>query len=301
MRVTTSMYYNNLFGQQNNSLENKLFDVNRQISSGIKIKYAQEDVRAFTETMRLDNEIVTLNQIKTSTESGLKVSSQSDTVLNDFSTSLAHMNTLFVNAANGSHNNDSLDAIAKELRGLEDHFKHLANTSINGQYIFAGSAINTKPIADDGTYKGNDFALNSLLGSNVKQQYNISGAELFLGEESGVRREVTTNVVQKNLSQMYPDFTDLDVDGLDRNLTSEDTIRDMMGDLDNEVDDGVLKHHFYVRGVKSDGTSFNEHIKMSDDQSIDSLLNEIGKAFGNTTDADIVNVSMNSQGQIVVE
>lgn len=301
MRVTNSMYYNNLFNQQNSALSTKLFDVNRQISSGLNIKYAQDDVRTFTETMRLDNEMVTLGQIKTSTQSGLKVSTQSDTVLNDFSTSLAQMNTLFINAANASHDNSSLDAIAKELRGIEDHFKHLANTSINGQYIFSGSAINTKPIADDGTYMGNDFALNALLGSNIQQQYNISGSELFLGEESGIRREVTTNVIQKNLSQMYPDYTNLELDGLDRNLTSEDTIRDMMGDLDNEVDDGVLKHHFYIQGIKSDGTSFNEHIKMSDDQSIETLLSEIGKAFGNTPDVDIVNVTMNSQGQIVVE
>lgn len=301
MRVSSSMYYDILYKNSNNNLSNELFDVNKQISSGMNIQYAKDDVRTFTETMRLDNEVTILGQIKKSTENGYKISSQSDTVLNDFSISMTRMKTLLIDAANDSHSDISLDAIAKDLRGLESHFKNLANTSINGQYLFSGSATDIKPIAEDGTYMGNDFKRNALLDANVQQQYNISGAELFLGEESNIQRQVTSNVIQKNLTDMYPDFTDATIDGEDRNLTSEDTIRDLMGDIDNEVDEGTLKHHFYVRGTKSDGTTFNSHIKMSDDQSIENLLDEIGKSFGNTANFDLVNVTMNSHGQILVE
>lgn len=301
MRVTSSMYYQNLYNKENQQMSKKLFDVNRQISSGLTIQYAHENVRTFTETMRLDNEITTLEQIKTSTENGYKVSAQSDTALNDFTKSLSSMKTLLVNAANAPHNTTSLDAISKELRGLQDHFKNLANTSINGKYIFSGSAVNTKPIADDGTYMGNAFSMNAVLGSNTQQQYNMSGAELFLGEEKNMNRQVTTNVVHKNLSTMYPDFTDVEIQGEDRNLKADDTIRDLMGDLDNDVDINNSKHHFYIQGTKSDGTSFKEHIKMSDEQSVQNLLDEIGKAFGNNADVDVVNVTMNSQGQILVE
>jgi len=301
MRVSSSMYYDNLYKNSHNNLKNKLFDVNKQISSGMNIQYAKDDVRTFTETMRLDNEVVILGQIKKSTENGFKVSNQSDTILNSFSTSMTKMKTLLINAANDSNDDISRDAIAKDLRGLESHFKNLANTSINGKYLFSGSAVDTKPIADDGTYKGNAFKMNSILGSNVQQQYNMSGAELFLGEESEVKRQVTSNVVQKNLGKMYPDYTDSTVDGIDRNLTTEDTIRDLMGDSDNEVDEGTLKHHFYLRGTKSNGDTFNKQIKMSDEQSIENLLTEIGKAYGNTPDFDLVNVTMNSHGQILVE
>ncbi len=301
MRVSSSMYYDNLYKNSHNDLSNKLFDVNKQISSGLNIQYAKDDIRTFTDTMRLDNEVVILGQIKKSTENGFKVSSQSDTILNSFSSSMTEMKTLLINAANDSNDDISRDAIAKDLRGLESHFKNLANTSINGKYIFSGSAVDTKPIADDGTYMGNDFKMNSILGTNVRQQYNMSGSELFLGEESQVQRQVTSNVVQKNLGKMYPDYTDDSIDGIDRNLTTEDTIRDLMGDSDNEVDEGTLKHHFYIRGTKSDGESFNKQIKMSDDQSVENLLTEIGKAYGNTPDFDLVNVTMNSHGQILIE
>ncbi|MBU0721569.1 flagellar biosynthesis protein FlgL [bacterium] len=301
MRVTSSMYYQSLYGQNNSQLNSKLFDVNKQIASGMSIQYAKDDVRTFSETMRLDNEVVVLGQIKKSTQSGYKISNQTDVVLNEFETSMNRMRTLLLQAANGTNDEDSLDAIAAELRGVEDHFMSLSNTSINGQYLFSGSAVNTKPIAADGTYMGNGVSMNAFLGSGVKQQYNLSGADLFLGEEVLQRREITTNVPISNLSTKYPDFTDSSVTGKGSFITSGDTIRDMMGDTDNVIDTVNAKHHFYIRGATSNGTSFKEQISMRDDETLDELLKQIGDIYGNTPNLKVVNVSLNPNGQIVVQ
>lgn len=64
MRVTSSMYYDSLYRKNNLNLNKELFDVNKQISSGLKIQYASDDVTTFSQTMRLDNEITTLTQLK---------------------------------------------------------------------------------------------------------------------------------------------------------------------------------------------------------------------------------------------
>ena len=300
MRVTSSMYYDSLYGSNNSKLSQKLFDVNKQIASGLKIQYASDDVATFTETMRLDNEMATLGQVKQSAENGYKIANQSDVILNDFDLSITKMRTLLINAANDGNSDTSRDALAAELRGLEEHLMNLSNTSINGQYLFSGSAVDTKPINADGIYQGNDISMNAFLGSNVQQQYNLTGADLFLGEELLVKREVTSNVVNKNLTSQYPDFTDATVGGVEKIITSDDTIRDMMGDLDNSSAT-PNDHYFYLRGVKSDGTAFNQKIQMQDDDKIDALLEEIGKAYGNTSNLKLVNVSMNPHGQIVIE
>jgi len=301
VRVTSNMYYKNIYGDNNALLSKNLFDVNKQIASGLKIQYAHEDIRAFTETMRLDNEITTLGQVKSSTQSAFKLSDQTDAVLGEFETSMNRMRTLLVNAANGTNSDVSLDAIAQELRGLEENFKNLANTSINGQYLFSGSAVDVKPIADDGTYMGNDAQLKAFTGSKTSQQYNISGEELFLGEKKLVRREVTTNVVQENLIAKYPALQQAGYTGVDSFVSSSSTIRELMGDSDNLVDVGVQKHFFYINGTTSDGTSLKQKIQMSDDDSIDALLNQIGNLYGNTPDLKVVNVNMNSNGQIIIE
>lgn len=303
MRITSGMYYKNIYGTTSSQLNQGLFDVNKQISSGMKIQYAKDDISVFADTMRLDNEVNIIGQIKKSTESGLKVSNQTDVVLNDFQSSLDRMKSLFIQAANASQNETSLDAVAVELRGLEKHFKNLANTSINGKYIFAGSDVDTKPIAEDGSYKGNAEGMNALLDSNVKQQYNLSGAQLFLGEDSKVRRTITTNTQTLNLSAQYPDYEDLNtmLEGTEKFLTADNTIRDMMGDLDNDVDEANPKHYFYMSGTQHNGTAFREKVAMSDEDSVGELLEKIGEAYGNTKQVDVVNVTLNARGEIVIE
>ena len=297
MRISSSMYYKNLYAKNNSNIQNKLFDVNKQIASGLSIQYAKDDIRAFTETMRLDNEIEGLGQIIQSTESGYKMANQTDVILNEFGTTMDRMRVLMVNAANGIHSDQSLDAIADELRVVESHFRNLSNTSINGQYLFSGTAVDVRPITDDGEYMGNGGSMSSFTGSRTEQKYNISGEELFLGEKHLVRRRVTTNVINKNLVQTYPPGNNDPMEG--DHIAPSSSIRQLMGDTD--APNANVKHHFYVRGVKSDGVSFNKEISMSDTDSVQDLMDQIGNAYGNTNALKIVDISMNLNGQIVIE
>lgn len=301
MRITSDMYYKNIYGGNNALLSKGMFDVNRQIASGLKIKYAKDDVAIFSDTMRLDNEIVVLGQIKSSVLSAYKISDQTDIVLNEFDTSMNRTRTLLLKAANGTNSPASYDAISQELRSIETHFKNLANSSINGQFLFSGSDVDTRPIAPDGTYLGNNSILSAFTGSGTRQQYNITGEELFLGEKKLVRREVTVNMPQFNMSEQYPDFTNLNVPGKIQTLKPSDTVRDLMGDGDNAIDTVNFKHFFYIRGTNSLGDSFQQKISMRDDDKIDALLTQIGNMYGNTPDLKVVNVSMNDMGQIVIE
>ncbi len=282
MRIMQSMYYKSLYGINNSQLNNKLFDVNKQIASGLKIQYAHQDVTTFAETMRLDNEITILNQIKASTDTGYKISNQTDVVLNEFVDGMNRIRKLLLQAANGTNDPISLNSIAAELRGKESHLKNLANTSINGQYLFSGSAVDIRPISEDGTYNGNDFKMKSFLGSRIHQQYNISGSELFLGEELKIRREVSSNVVQSP------------------NIGAELSLDTSMDDFMGAVPVG-RKHNFYLRGMQSNGTAINNQIQLDGNNDINSLLTAIGVAYGNVGGDKVVNVTMGTSGQIVVE
>jgi len=252
------MYYKSV-NAENSKANERIFDVNKQISSGLKIQYASDSISTFTETMRLDNELISLGQIKKSTANGYKMSNQSDVTMNEFSTSINRARTLLLSAANGTNDATSLNSIAAELRGIESNLKSLANTSINGQYLFSGSTVDVKPINPDGTYNGNALSISAFVGAGVQQAYNLSGASLFLGEESLVRREVTTNVMQ------FPN--------VNTTLNGNTTMGDFMG----VVPAGNL-HNFYIRGAQSDGTAINKQIQLTNVDTVDSLLNAIGQA-----------------------
>ncbi len=300
MRIATSMYYNNVFSPNKDRLSQKLYEVNKQISSGLKIEYAKDDVSIFSDTMRLDNEITTLQQATKSTSTAMKMATQTDKTLNDFQSTLDRMKVLMVNAANASHDENSLDAIYRELQGLEEHLKNLANTSVNGQYLFSGTALDTKPIDENGVYHGNDGVLKAFGGSNIQIQYNINGSELFLGEESQYKRRVTTNVKNYNQTLLYPDV--MQDPAIPREaskeeyITTSSTIRDLMGDIDSdETNDPVS--HFYIQGTKHDGTNFFKQIDMNSNQSVGELLSAIEEAYGKES----VNVTLNAHGEIEVE
>lgn len=304
MRITQSMYYQTQNSNTNN-IAQQLFDVNKQISSGLKIQYAYESPTTFSDTMRLDDELKTFDQIIKSTESGLKFSQQTDSTIGEFTKTLDQLKTKLIQANSAANSPQSMDALAKEMRGIEFQLKSLANTSINGQYIFSGSMVNQKPIDDNGNYLGNDGTMTSFLGSNVRQPYNVSGQEMFLGDEGTTKRKITTNVQHLNQSALYPDvMTDPSLprnSGTEQYITTSDTIRDMMGDNDNAINTTDAQNHFYISGTKHDGSTFKTTVDMKDGESVGELMDKIGKAFGNTSTNKVVNVTLNSKGQIEIE
>ena len=296
MRVTPSMYYDSLYGKNNTKLSRELFDVNKQISSGMKIQYAHEDVRTFAETMRLDNEVATLKQIKQSTDNGAKLANQTDSIMNEFGTLMNRFRTLLVQASNDTNDTTSRNAIAAELRGVEKNLRGLANTSINGKFIFSGSAVDIRPIDNNGIYRGNNGRLDAFVGSRNKQQFNISGADLFLGENKSIQREIISNIKNVNLLKGYPALQAGPSDN--QTLSTSSTMRQFMGDTTTA---GTNTYYFYIRGVKSNGEAFNSKVSFASTDTVQNLLNRIGTEYGNNGANQVVDVSLNGDGQIVIK
>ena len=309
MRTTLSGYYRNQQIDQNKAAK-ELFDVTKQISSGQKIQYAYDSPSTFIDAVRLDNEVTTLTQVKQTAQSALQVSTNTDTTMNEMTKILDAMKVKLVNAANETNTQDSLNAIAAELRGLESNLIQLSNTSINGNYLFSGSEINTKPIDAEGVYQGNAEDLKAFIGSGVQQTYNINGADLFLGDEDGTKRKITMNTPLFNQTKLYPDvMVDPSIPrstGDEEFITERSTIRDLMGDTNNVLNDnlgpaGEAQHHFYIRGTNHDGQAFKLTVSMRDDENVGDLITRIGEAYGNSSSSNLVNVNINNDGQIEIE
>jgi len=304
MRITQSMYYQ-VQNSNSNNLSQQLFDVNRQIASGQKFEYAYEAPTSFADTMRLDNEINTFKQVSTSANSGLKFSQQTDSTISSITATLDQFKTKLIQAGSAANSPQSMQALAGEMRGLETQLKSLANTSINGQYIFSGSMVNQKPIDANGNYLGNDQSLTSFLGSNATQAYNVPGSDMFLGQESTTKRVITTNVQNFNQSALHPHImTDTSLSastGTQQFIASTDTIRDLMGASSTAVDNTNSQNHFYISGTSHDGSTFKTTINMNDGDSVQSLLDKIGQAYGNTSINKVVNVNLNAVGQIEIQ
>ena len=153
MRVTESYKYFNYHANQQN-VNSQLNKTINQINSGMKIQFGNEDPTAFINTLRLDQEVNTLNQATSNMNSAQKFANHTDTALNDITKSLDQFKSKLVFAANDEHSQTSYGAIAAELKRIKEHMISLSNTNINGEFIFSGSATTVKPISPDESAHG---------------------------------------------------------------------------------------------------------------------------------------------------
>ncbi len=300
MRVTNSLTYSNTINDYQRNME-ELYNVNTQISSGLKIQNSYEDSGIYVDTMRLDYEIATLEQSSQSSSKAQTYADNTDNTLNQFSEALSQFKSKLIQASSETNSDTSLDAIANELDGLKDYMISLGNTSINGQYLFSGSDVNTKPLDDQGNYYGNGESVEAIIGSGVTLPYNINGQDLFLGSDSDYNKIVSTNVKMLNQTALYPkEMQGVDTVPKEEYLSTSNTIRDMVGDTDADSSNDP-NSVFYLSGKNSDGDSISTKFELSSSSEISDLLERIGIEYGNTSTNKVVDVSMNANGQIEVK
>ncbi|WP_024954696.1 flagellar hook-associated protein FlgL [Sulfurospirillum arcachonense] len=299
MRISNSLFYTNSINDYQKN-QQELYKVNQQMS-GKKIQNSFEDSSVYVDTMRLNYEVATLEQTKESSSKAQSYAKNTDQTLNEFTESLTQFKNKLIQASNGGQSTSSLNAIANELQALKGDLMNLSNTSINGQYLFSGSAVDTKPIDINGNYNGNDGSVEALISSGVTLPYNISGQDLFLGADGDYNKTLSTNVKMLNQSKLHPNemLGNGDV-SLEEYLTENDTIRDMVGDTDTDSTNDP-NSVFYVSGRKSDGTTFSSQIEVSSTSKVSDLLEKIGQEYGNTTTNTVVDVSLNAHGQIEIK
>jgi len=324
MRVTTNSLYSKFIYDQQTTF-NELNKVTNQLSTGMKISQINDNPEIFTDTLRLDDESNTLTQVVKTSKTAQEFANNTDTTMNDMMKTLTSFKTKLLQAASAVNNNTSNEALADELEGLKNHLQQLANTSINGKFLFSGTAFDTKPIDSAGNYHGNDKHIKAKLGSFVEQSYNIDGATLFQGIDKDYKKHIQTNVKHFDMLKANPEFV-VNKDGklyIDKNikahnqtaasddnptqvsLSTDSKIRQLTGvsDIYDSTTDSYKNgtSYFYIQGRKPTGETFSDKFSLSNDANISDLLEKIGEEFGNTATTKQVDVTMNDFGQISIK
>lgn len=312
MRITNQlMNFNNVYNYQKNS--NSLYQSQQAFSTGLKINYAYEGSGIYVDAARLEYESNLLKQVESTTLKATEFSKNSDKALNDFVLKLTEFKTKLIQAANDIHDVTSRNAIANDLEGIKQNLIDIANTTINGQYLFSGTALDTMPIDDLGNYNGNAESIKAVIGTNQTSNYNINGQSLFLGSDNDYKKVITTNV---NLVNNYNKF--LHPTDNEKFVGLDNDLRDLIGTnyrseeynkVNEPKEDDFTKDKltgqpttFFLQGRKPDGSTFSTKVTMTPDSSIQSLLDNIGYALGNDKEGKnpLVQVTLNNSGQIEI-
>lgn len=308
MRITNKLNTYNSINQVQTGMKN-LYKSYNQLSSGLQIQNSYEGAGMYITNARLEYEYATLSQIEDASKLADELMKNTDSTMSEMEKLLTQFKVKVTEAANATQTPASREVIAKELETIRQQIVDLANTSVNGQFLFSGSLTNTKPFDYSGNYYGDGKRLNIVTGDGVKNAYNISGYDLFYKADNDFKKQITTNVsftdnrydlVQNKDKTHY-------LEGKDKisYLIGRDYVSTKKEELDKDKDFDTTPMQFpptalYVQGVKPDGTSFKSAVLVQPTDTIDGMLKTIGALYGNTTTSKVVDVSINKSGQIQI-
>ena len=187
MRVTQSMLTNNML--RNISLSyRKLEKLQDQLATQKKITRPSDDpvVAMLGLGYRTD-----LNQVEQFTRNIGEVRNWLETTDDALSQGVQVLNRireLVVQASNDTYEENQREAIAKELRELNEQLKIIAQTKVGDKYLFNGTNTSRSPvqlIEDEEVIQFSDGAINIEIFSGIFIQTNIEGNDLFVREEDG--------------------------------------------------------------------------------------------------------------------
>ncbi|WP_052825597.1 flagellar hook-associated protein FlgL [Campylobacter jejuni] len=307
MRITNKLNFTN---SVNNSMggQSALYQISQQLASGLKIQNSYEDASTYIDNTRLEYEIKTLEQVKESTSRAQEMTQNSMKALQDMVKLLEDFKVKVTQAASDSNSQTSREAIAKELERIKESIVQLANTSVNSQYLFAGSQVANKPFDSNGNYYGDKNNINVVTGAGTESPYNIPGWDLFFKADGDYKKQISTNVsFTDNRWDLNkdPDKTKyLTGDSKWQQLIGQGYVKDngLDPDKDFEYDDKLdfPPTTLYVQGTKPDGTSFKSAVLVKPEDTLEDVMENIGALYGNTPNNKVVEVSMNDSGQIQI-
>lgn len=308
MRITNKLNTYNSINQVQTGMKN-LYKSYNQLSSGLQIQNSYEGAGMYITNTRLNYEYATLSQIEDASKLADELMKNTDSTMSEMEKLLTQFKVKVTEAANATQTPTSREVIAKELETIRQQIVDLANTSVNGQFLFSGSLTNTKPFDYSGNYYGDGKRLNIVTGDGVKNAYNIPGYDLFYKADNDFKKQITTNVsftdnrfdlVQNKDKTRY-------LEGKDKisYLIGRDYVSTKKEEFDKDTDFELKPMEFpptalYVQGVKPDGTSFKSAVLVQPTDTIQGMLDKIGALYGNTTTSKVVDVSINKSGQIQI-
>lgn len=144
MRITQSMIKDQITNNIDNVLR-RISNLQSQASSGNKFDLPSQDPSDAVLTVNYNAVLAKLNTYKSSLTQMQNNFQGYDNITNQIISAVQQVNSLVVQAANGTNTPSDRAAIAVEVKQISNTIAQLAGTDVNGNYMFAG-ASNSNPI-----------------------------------------------------------------------------------------------------------------------------------------------------------
>lgn len=166
MRIATSQIFTSSVATMENQ-QAQLLQVQQQISSGVAISNPGDNPLGAAQAVTLSATSATLTQYSSNQTTALTALQLEDTTLTSVTSTMQSINSLIIEAQNGSLTDTARQAIAQQMQGYRDQLMTLANTTDGaGNYIFSGFQSNSQVFSNK---SGGGATYNGDAGQRVMQ------------------------------------------------------------------------------------------------------------------------------------
>lgn len=175
--INTVMYNLNLLNQRNEK-------VTYGLSSGEALEKGSDDSQQYNLILSINNNVNTYSSILERIQLSNVYNTTSDTAASSIKTSMESVKTLITRALTATTNSDGKITIANEIEALKEGIYSLANSNIDGQYLFSGKSSDVQAFQKDETtgkiiYMGSNDNKTVNVETNTYKTQGINGFELL--------------------------------------------------------------------------------------------------------------------------
>ncbi|MEJ8544108.1 flagellar hook-associated protein FlgL [Brevibacillus borstelensis] len=231
LRVTQNMLNNNMLRNLHKSMLN-MDKMQQQLASGRKINLPSDDPVVATRGMFYRSSLMENEQYQRNVNEARSWMDLTDKTLDEVGNVMKRVSELLVYSGNGATSPDDLRTMGAEIAELKKHLGTLANQTINGKYIFAGTETDKAPYDETANGGKGDFTnknsseVNLELSQNVFAAANINAQKIFNYPNNGANMfKVLDNIIDElNAGRSVTQFQDEIADQYDNLLAERATL-----------------------------------------------------------------------------
>lgn len=218
MRVSTlSTYERVLSSLQTNLLRGA--DAQEQIATGKRISRPSQDPAGTGRSLHLRRQLAEVGRNRESIARGRDSLELASSSLEEASSLVISARELLLQAMNGTMSETDRRALGNEFDVLSVQMLDIANLSLAGRYLFAGTATDTPPFAEEMVngksrivYRGTEDGQRISAAPEVQLNVTTAGNEVFApNDPSGIRFEGLTGVARGTTASQGNGTAELEV------------------------------------------------------------------------------------------
>lgn len=179
----TDLFVRQRLLEQMQADQKDIFQLQTQLSTGHRFTAPSSDPIAALRVIGLQRLLEQKHQVKASLQAAQSYLSASDTALSRISEIVAEARATALGVMGTTATDEQRAAAALQVQQAIQQLLDAANQKFRGRYLFAGTAVETRPFGRVGNnlvaYRGNDNVFRSYVDTDLLFENNVPGSEIF--------------------------------------------------------------------------------------------------------------------------